>query len=66
MDLPISRTRTGLLLLALGAVFIIIGMLFLGGAYGGTALVVAVVLLTAGTLLYGTSTKPEPPGRSTQ
>lgn len=65
MKLPISRSQAGLVLLGLGTVFALLGMLVLGGPYGATALVVAVVLLTTGTLLFGTSGRAEPRDRTT-
>lgn len=55
MNFPTTRSNTGLVLLALGTLFTLLGMLVLGGVVGATALVLAVVLLTSGTLLYGTS-----------
>lgn len=64
MDLPLTRSKTGLVLLALGVVATLVGMLLWSGVSSATALVFAVVLLTSGTLLYGTAS--EPPGRSTQ
>lgn len=65
MQLPISRSQTGLVLLGLGTVFALLGMLVLSGLYGATALGLAVVLLTGGTLLFGTSRRGEPRDRST-
>ncbi|WP_255196442.1 hypothetical protein [Halorarius litoreus] len=55
-----SRPRFGLVLLALGAVFALLGMLVLSGMYGAVALVAAVLCLTAGTLLFGVSRRAGP------
>lgn len=60
-----TRSRTGLVLLALGAVLIALGLVVLGDTAASVALVAAVGLLAAGTLLYGTST-PGERTRSTQ
>lgn len=54
-----TRSRTGLVLLALGAVLTALGLVVLGDAFAPVALVAAVGLLAAGTLLYGTATPRE-------
>ena len=63
MQLPVSRVRFGLVLFLVGAISALVGLLLWSGTGSAVALVLAVMLLAAGTLLFGTSRSP--PGRAT-